>query len=87
MTVQWVAVAIIVPLCTLYAIWNLMGAAARRRAATWLSQLPWPAAWQRRLTKTSAAASACGCDGCDKADGVADEAPTQSIVRVHRRTP
>jgi hypothetical protein len=86
-TVQWVAVAIIVPLCTVYAIWNLMGATARRRAASWLSKLPWPAAWQRRLTKTGGAASTCGCDSCDKAEGAAAEAPTQAIVRVHRRTP
>ena len=87
MTVQWIAVAIIVPLCALYAVWNRMGAAARRRTAGWLSKLPWPAAWQRRLAKSRAAASACGCDGCDKAEGVAADPPTQAIVRVHRRTP
>ena len=45
MTVQWVAVAIIVPLCTLYAVWNLMGAAGRRRVIAWLARLPWLAAW------------------------------------------
>ena len=87
MTVQWIAVAIIVPLCTLYAIWNLMGAAARRRVTSWLARLPWPAAWQRRLAKADAAASACGCDGCDKPEAAAPEPGTQAIVHVHRRAP
>ena len=86
MTAQWVAVAIIVPLCTLYAVWNLMGAATRRRVVAWLARLPWPAAWQRRLAKSDAAGSACGCDGCDKPEAAAVEPPTQAIVRVHRRS-
>jgi hypothetical protein len=87
MTVQWVAVAIIVPLCTLYAAWNLMGTAGRRRVVAWLARLPWPAAWSRRLAQADTAASACGCDGCDKPAAAAAEPPTQSIVRVHRRHP
>jgi hypothetical protein len=85
MTLQWIAVAVIVPLCALYAAWNLIGAAGRSRVANWLAKLPWPAAWQRRLAKTGAAASGCGCDGCDKPAGT--DPPKQSIVRVHRRSP
>jgi len=85
-TVQWVAVSIIVPLCTLYAVWNLMGAGARRRVVSWLATLPWPAAWQQRLARRQADASACGCDGCDNAaDGRKAEPGAPSIVRVHRR--
>jgi hypothetical protein len=87
MTVQWAAVAIIVPLCTLYAIWNLMGAAGRGRVSVWLSRLPWPTALQRRLVKIGANSTACGCDGCDKVEGAAAEPPAQSIVRVHHRKP
>jgi len=78
-------VAIIVPLCTLYAAWNLMGTAARRRIATWVAALPWPATWRRRLAQTGTDASACGCDGCDKPKAANPEEPTQTIVRVHRR--
>ncbi|HET7525176.1 MAG TPA: hypothetical protein VFK10_04470 [Burkholderiaceae bacterium] len=86
MTAQWVTVAIIVPLCTLYAVWNLLGATARRRVSSWLASRPWPAAWQRRLAKMGADASACGCDGCDnKPEPARPDEPTQAIVRVHRR--
>jgi len=84
MTVQEVAVAVIVPLCALYAAWLLIGAPARRRVAAWLAAMPLPAAWARRLAGTAAAASACGCDGCDKNEGAAATS-AQSIVRVHRR--
>ena len=56
MTVQGVAVAIIVPLCTLAAVWNLLGAAGRRRVVAWLARGPWPAAWRKRLAARAAAA-------------------------------
>jgi hypothetical protein len=87
MTAQWAAVAVIVPLCTLFAVWNLMGAAGRGRVGAWLSRLPWPTALQRRLVEMGAGSSACVCDGCDKVEGAATERPAQSIVRVHRRKP
>jgi len=100
-TAQWIAVAIIVPLCTVYAIWNLLGGAGRRRIAAWLARGRWPTAWQRRLANAGAGASACGCDGCDK-PGLArtdkpsvansdkpaaarSDEPTQTIVQIHRR--
>jgi len=85
MSAQGVAVAIIVPLCTLYAIWNLLGTAGRRRVAAWLAKLPWPAAWQRQLARAGAIAAGCDCDGCDTPEAVRPEEPTQAIVRVHRR--
>jgi hypothetical protein len=85
MTVQWIAVAIIVPLCTLYAIWNLMGRSARQRVVAWLARLPWPAAWQSRLAKAGAPVTTRGCHGCDKPEGPAAAPSAQSIVRVHRR--
>lgn len=81
MTLQAVAVALIVPLCALYAAWRLMGVAARRQISGWLAKAPMPAAWQRRLSRIDAAASACGCDGCAQPDG----APAKpAIVRLHR---
>jgi hypothetical protein len=87
MTMQAVAVAIIVPLCALVAVWNLIGAQARRHVATWLVRMPWPAAWARRLVNLDAAASACGCAGCDRAEGTGAAPPLQSVVRLQRRIP
>jgi hypothetical protein len=55
MTVQGVAVAIIVPACTLYALWLLLGVAGRRRVVAWLASGPWPAVWRRRLAARAAA--------------------------------
>ena len=86
MTLQGLAVAVIVPLCTLAAIWQLMGARARRRVAARLATVPLPAAWARRLAGAAAAASACGCDGCDRRAGGSAGAPAEpTVVRVQRR--
>jgi len=46
---QGIVVAIVVPLWALYAVWLLIGAGTRRRAAAWLATWPLPAAWRRRL--------------------------------------
>ena len=82
MSLQALAVAIIVPLAALYAAWTLMGAAARRRIGAWLATWPLPAAWTRRLRRGGE--SACGCDGCDA--GAAKKASASpSVIRVHRR--
>jgi hypothetical protein len=81
MTMQWLAVAIIVPLCTLVAVWNLMGASGRRRVSRWLAR-PLSAAWQRRLITGND--GACRCDGCDQS-AASQRAPAQAIVQVHRR--
>jgi ferrous iron transport protein B len=86
MTLQWIAVAVIVPLCALYAAWSLMGVALRRAVSARLAAML-PTAWARRLPQSDAAASACGCDGCDQPEGARKEqTPKQSIVRVHRRS-
>jgi hypothetical protein len=81
MSLQAVAVAIIVPLAALYAAWTLMGASARRRVGAWLASWPLPAAWTRRLRRDDA--SGCGCDGCDA--GTAKAPASSNVVRVHRR--
>jgi hypothetical protein len=87
MTLQGIAVAVIVPLCALYGVWTLIGAAARRRVVSWLATRPLPAAWRRRLERADASANASGCDGCDNNTDAARKKPpaTQTIVRVHRR--
>jgi hypothetical protein len=84
MTLQAVAVALIVPLCALYAAWRLMGVAARRRISVWLAKGPLPAAWQRRLLKANAAASACACDGCARPEGPPAGPSAGAIVHLHR---
>ena len=84
MTLQAVAVALIVPLCALYAAWRLMGVAARRRASAWLAKAPLPAAWRRRLLRVDAAALACGCDGCARHDGARAKPSARVIVHRHR---
>ena len=82
MSLQAVAVAIIVPLAALYAVWTLMPASARRRVGAWLATWPLPAAWAQRLRRDDA--SGCGCDGCDA--GAAKKAPASpTVIRVHRR--
>jgi hypothetical protein len=85
MTLQGIAVALIVPLCALYALWQLMGSRARRWVAARLARWPWPAALQQRLARAGVAAGACGCDGCDQAAPRTREPPAQSVVQVHRR--
>ncbi|HSB25183.1 MAG TPA: DUF6587 family protein [Burkholderiaceae bacterium] len=85
MTLQAIAVALIVPLCALYALWRLMGSRARRWVAARLARWPWPAALQQRLARAGRSESACGCDGCDPASPRARELPAQSVVQVHGR--
>jgi len=86
MTLQGVAVTLIVLLCALHAAWRLSGAAARRRVAAWLARAPMPAAWVQRLRRGDDK-SACGCDGCDRAAPVAPNASptTVRVVRLQRR--
>ncbi|HVO06077.1 MAG TPA: DUF6587 family protein [Burkholderiaceae bacterium] len=85
MTLQGIAVALIVPLCALYALWRLMGSRARRWVAARLARWPWPAALQQRLARAGRAESSCGCDGCDQAEPRTAGPPAQSVVQVHRR--
>jgi len=83
MSLQGLAVAIIVPLCALYALWHLVGAAARRRVSAWLSRGPWPESLRQRLAQLNTASGSC-CDGCDHAAHQAKQ-PGPTLVQVHRR--
>jgi hypothetical protein len=83
-TLQWAAVAIIVPLCALYAAWALTAVAARRRISAWLAKGPVPAAWRRRLLQVDAAASACACNGCARPDVASAKPSAHAIVHLHR---
>ena len=86
---QTLIVAILVPLCTLYAVWKLMPMAARRALALVLLRLPhWPHRLEATLHRAAQVRSGCGCDGCDhaapKPSAAAATAAPQPIV-FHRR--
>ncbi len=89
MTPQGIAVAVIVPLCTLYGAWSLLGSGTRLRLQRRLAAWGWlPAAWSRRLLQPGSASHGCACDGCDTAAGHAPKRapPTEAIVQLHRRS-
>jgi hypothetical protein len=67
-TMQDLIVALLVVGCATYATWKLMPSAARRSLATALLRVPHlPSGLTDTLRKNAAAASGCGCDGCDHA--------------------
>ena len=79
---------LLVAACSLYALWTLMPALARRRLATGLLRLPHlPGRIEARLRKSAETSSGCGCDGCDRSERKpAAEAPPQQTITFHRRT-
>lgn len=80
MSVQALAVAIIVGICAVYAAWVLMPAVWRRPLAKWL--LAWPVlARSRALRRAATAQSGCGCDGCDAPPSTSTQAQPVHIVR------
>ena len=84
---QTLIVAMLVPLCTLYAAWKLMPAAARRTLALILLRVPhWPRPLEATLRRAAQARSGCGCDGCDRAEPKsAAAAPAVQTIVIHRR--
>jgi len=86
---QYLAVAVIVLACTVYASWTLMPAALRRRSAAALAGLPWPGPAARWLARKAAPADGCGCDGCDRSPlAVAKVSPGAPVaITFHRRPP
>jgi hypothetical protein len=66
---QPMIVALLVPVCALYAAWKLMPAAARRPIALALLRVPHlPRSLDATLRRAAKASSGCGCDGCDQAE-------------------
>ncbi|MCF8155126.1 MAG: hypothetical protein K9K35_03895 [Rhodoferax sp.] len=84
MTAQHLIVFALVVGCSIYALWALMPAVARRFIAQRLAQWPLGTAWKVRFQQTASAASHCDCSGCDK---VADRGlPAKSkVVQFHVR--
>ena len=81
---QNLAVALIVGACTVYALWSLMPAAARRAVATHALRLPLPSVLAAPLRRAAKPAQGCGCDGCDRA-AVAPAAIEPQRVTFHPR--
>ena len=82
---QTAIVTLLVPACGVYATWKLMPAAARRTFAAALLRWPkLPAPIARRLQRTVAAASGCGCDGCDRAAPPAPASAGAKVIVIHR---
>jgi len=86
MLAQTVLAALLVAVCTGYAAWALLPAAARRPIARALLRLHWPKPLAARLQRHAAAGSTgCGCDGCDHAAKPVGPQPTEHPIQLHRR--
>ena len=77
---QSLAVALIVGACTVYALWSLMPAAARRLLATQALRLPLPSVLAAPLRRAAQPANGCGCDGCDHASPKPTKSATQRVT-------
>ncbi len=83
---QNLVVALIVSACTVYALWSLLPAAARRALATQALRLPLPSVLAAPLRRAAQPANGCGCDGCDRAAPKPVASPTQPVT-FHPRQP
>ena len=85
MLVQTVLAALLVAACSVYAVWVLLPAAARRPIARALLRVHWPGPLAARLQRHATESAGCGCDGCDRAAKPAASAPTEQRIQLHRR--
>ena len=82
---QNIVVAVIVGGCTVFALWSLMPAAARRAVANRALRLPLPSTLAARLRRAAQPANGCGCDGCDRAAPQAVASATTKPLTFHPR--
>ena len=85
MLAQTVLAALLVAVCTGYAVWTLLPHAARSSIARTLLRLHWPEPLAARLQRHAEAGTGCGCDGCDRATKPAGRRPTEHRIQLHRR--
>jgi hypothetical protein len=78
---QTLIVALLVTGCSVFAVWTLMPAAARRTLATALLKLPLPTFAAARMRRAATVSSGCGCDGSDHAPAK----PKPQVVTFHAR--
>lgn len=85
MTTQHLLVFGLVAGCSVYALWVLMPAVARRFIAKRLAQLPLGSEWKARFQQATTASSGCDCSGCDKVVDLQRKAQPQ-VVHFRPRT-
>nr|WP_295778075.1 hypothetical protein [Rhodoferax sp.] len=85
MNTQFLVVGLLVSGCSLYALWTLMPAAARRVIAQGLLRLPLGLRLKAPLQRAASTSSGCDCSGCDKVVDKQRNGETQPI-RFHART-
>jgi len=82
MTAQHLIVFSVVVLCSVYALWVLMPAAARRFLAVRLVRLPLGASLKTFFQQAASRSSGCDCSGCDKVVDLQSKAQTK-VIRIH----
>ena len=66
MTLQSLAVFVVVTCCFSYAAWTLLPQVARRAMANSLLRLPLHASLRLSLERAASASGACHCSGCER---------------------
>ena len=82
MATQSLIVLLLVLGCSVYALWTLMPAVARRFLAQRLLRLPLPAAWKPVFLRAVKQPSGCDCSGCDKVVDL-QRPPATQVIRFH----
>ena len=84
---QTLIVAVLVAACSVYTLWTLMPAGARRALAAGMLRIPHlPRRIETRLQKAAQATPGCGCDGCDRSDKKpAAKTPASQTITLHPR--
>ncbi|MEO7108033.1 MAG: hypothetical protein ABIZ09_16785 [Rhodoferax sp.] len=85
MNTQIAIVVLLVSTCSMYAVWILMPAVARRFLAQRLQRLPLGQALKARMARVATASSGCDCSGCDKVVNVKREGPKVQPIHFHAR--
>ena len=83
MSMQHLIVFTLVTGCSIYTLWALLPAVARRFIAKQLVRLPFGSAWKTGFQKAASAASGCDCSGCDKVVDQTQKAKS-TIIRFHQ---
>ncbi len=78
---QWISF-LLVTACSLYAVWILLPAAARRLLARWLLRLPLGTPIKSVFARAASAPQGCDCGGCNKVVDLRIK-PKTKVIRIH----
>ena len=84
MNTQLLVVVLLVSGSSIYALWTLIPAAARRFVAQRLLNLPLGRRLKNPLLRAASVSSGCDCSGCDKVVDIKRKGEAQPI-RFHAR--